>query len=55
MSGEKTLKTGIAFGFVFTRLRNITGVHTFLSIILTTSSFFQSSQSQNRPKFLNFI
>ena len=41
MSCQKALKTGVAFGFAFSRLRNISGVHTFLSIIVTTPSLFQ--------------
>lgn len=41
MSCQKALKTGVAFGFAFSRLRNISGVHNFLSIIVTTPSLFQ--------------
>lgn len=51
MSCQKALKTGVAFGFAFSRLRNISGVHTFLSIIVTTPSLFQVAKVKISKNF----
>ena len=54
MSCQKALKTGVAFGFAFSRLRNISGVHTFLSIIVTTPSLFQIAKVKIGKKISQF-